>query len=193
MTVQTTPAEPHPAGRGSLPSGHRNSLDLFFDPAGIDDPRAASLPRHPRRTRSGRTGGTDGAHRIAAYQFPEQAAQALGALWQRADYLARVAEGDAGREALPVSSEVVGWLASASAAGHTQLGEAETRPILQAYGLPQPQAELARTADEATAVAARIGYPVALKIVSSCRDGAAGLRAHRGHAAGSAVWAVGDV
>ncbi len=106
------------------------------------------------------------AHRIAAYQFPEQAAQALGALWQRADHLARLAEGDARRDALPVSSEVVGWLESAAAAGHTQLGEAGTRPILQAYGLPQPQAELARTADEAAAVAARIGYPVALKIVS---------------------------
>ncbi len=51
--------------------------------------------------------------------------------------------------------------------GRTELGEAEARPILAAVGVPQPRAELARTAAEAGQMAAAIGFPVALKIVSA--------------------------
>ena len=46
------------------------------------------------------------------------------------------------------------------------LGEVEARPVLEAYGIPQPRAALAADADEAAALAAEIGFPVALKIVS---------------------------
>lgn len=45
-------------------------------------------------------------------------------------------------------------------------GEFETRPILEAYGIPLIPAELARSPHEAVQIAARLGYPVALKIVS---------------------------
>ncbi len=38
--------------------------------------------------------------------------------------------------------------------------------MLAAYGIAQPRAELARSADEAGRLAAEIGFPVALKIVS---------------------------
>jgi len=57
-------------------------------------------------------------------------------------------------------------LTQALAQGQTQLGEAEARPILAAYGIAQPAAALARSAAEAGRLAAQIGFPVALKIVS---------------------------
>jgi acyl-CoA synthetase (NDP forming) len=50
--------------------------------------------------------------------------------------------------------------------GRTNLLETEARELLALYGVPLPQAVLAKTADEAAAAAAKVGFPVALKIVS---------------------------
>jgi acetyl coenzyme A synthetase (ADP forming)-like protein len=46
------------------------------------------------------------------------------------------------------------------------IGDAESRQVLQAYGLRIPQSEIADTPDKATSIAANIGYPVVLKIAS---------------------------
>jgi acetate---CoA ligase (ADP-forming) len=47
------------------------------------------------------------------------------------------------------------------------LGEAETRPILAAYGLDLIPGGFAKDADEARRIANEVGYPVAVKVVSS--------------------------
>ena len=47
-----------------------------------------------------------------------------------------------------------------------QVGEVKAKSILQAYGFQIPEGYLATTADEAMETAERIGYPVAMKIVS---------------------------
>jgi len=47
-----------------------------------------------------------------------------------------------------------------------QLGEFETRPLLQAYGIPVVAGKLACSAEEAAAAAEIIGFPVVMKIVS---------------------------
>jgi acetyltransferase len=52
------------------------------------------------------------------------------------------------------------------ASGQEALGEAETRPLLEAYGIPIIQGLVAHSAAEAGQIAAGIGKPVALKIVS---------------------------
>lgn len=109
--------------------------------------------------------------RIAAYQFPEQAARALGALWRYANRPDRALAGLPREESSLASRAarraVSQRLAQAAGLGRIQLGEAEARPILATYGIAQPQAELARTAGEAGQLAAAIGFPVALKIVSA--------------------------
>ncbi len=51
--------------------------------------------------------------------------------------------------------------------GRTQVSEIKSKEILSAYGFAVPQGHLARSADEAVEVAERIGYPVAMKIVST--------------------------
>lgn len=50
--------------------------------------------------------------------------------------------------------------------GRTVLTEYESKRVLAAAGMPVTREELAQSADEAAAAAARIGYPVALKVQS---------------------------
>ena len=50
--------------------------------------------------------------------------------------------------------------------GVTQVGEAESKDILEAYGFLTPKGALASTADQAANIADQLGYPVVLKIWS---------------------------
>ncbi len=50
--------------------------------------------------------------------------------------------------------------------GRNWLGEAEAKSVVAAYGLPVVPTRTARTSDEAATIAAEIGHPVALKILS---------------------------
>ncbi len=50
--------------------------------------------------------------------------------------------------------------------GHRQLGEVRAKSALAAYGFHVPEGYLATTAEEAVEAAERIGYPVAMKVVS---------------------------
>lgn len=50
--------------------------------------------------------------------------------------------------------------------GRSSLLEEEGQEVLRSYGLPLPKSALARNADEAVRLAAEIGYPVVLKVVS---------------------------
>ncbi|MBN1917277.1 MAG: bifunctional acetate--CoA ligase family protein/GNAT family N-acetyltransferase [Verrucomicrobia bacterium] len=53
----------------------------------------------------------------------------------------------------------------ASSSGET-LSEALSKQLLEAYGIPTTRPRVAKTGDEAVAVAAEIGYPVVLKVLS---------------------------
>ncbi len=108
-------------------------------------------------------------HQIASYIFPEQAARALGALWRYAEVKGRLGIWEIGQVASPSAdrSPITDHrLPITLPPGPAQLGEAEARPILAAYGIAQPRAALARSAEEAGQLAVEIGFPVALKIVS---------------------------
>jgi len=50
--------------------------------------------------------------------------------------------------------------------GVTQVGEAESKEILEAYGFLTPKGALASTADQAANIADQLGYPVVMKIWS---------------------------
>ncbi|MCX5739937.1 MAG: bifunctional acetate--CoA ligase family protein/GNAT family N-acetyltransferase, partial [Proteobacteria bacterium] len=55
---------------------------------------------------------------------------------------------------------------AALAAGRSLLSEPEAKAVLAAFGVPVVETEIARDADEAVAIACRLGLPVALKILS---------------------------
>ncbi|WP_381804130.1 acetate--CoA ligase family protein [Streptomyces niveus] len=55
---------------------------------------------------------------------------------------------------------------AALAQGRTSLTAPEGKAVTDAYGIPTPGEALAESADDAVALAARLGFPVAMKIVS---------------------------
>ncbi|MDD1770043.1 MAG: acetate--CoA ligase family protein [Methanomassiliicoccales archaeon] len=57
-------------------------------------------------------------------------------------------------------------IARARAEGRVGLSEREGKDVLQAYGVPVPDEGVAKTPEEAVAIADRIGYPVVMKIES---------------------------
>jgi acetyl coenzyme A synthetase (ADP forming)-like protein len=96
--------------------------------------------------------------------FPEVPGKVLGAMIRYRDWLAKgyqvyipsVITDGAKKE---VASEL-------SQAENKVLGEAETRPILAAYGMDLIEGGLAGNASEAVRIAKEIGFPVAVKVVS---------------------------
>lgn len=66
----------------------------------------------------------------------------------------------------PDKNNVDAIIKAALAQGRTSLTAPEGKAITDAYGIPTPGEALAESADDAVAVAARIGFPVAMKIVS---------------------------
>jgi acetyltransferase len=97
------------------------------------------------------------AARVPEYRFPERAASALAILVQRAEYLQRAEEAcvDLDRLQPEKAAEI--------------LKDASTLRVfdlLQAYGIPTVLIELARSPQAAAEIAARLGFPVALKIAS---------------------------
>ncbi|MCU0661778.1 MAG: acetate--CoA ligase family protein [Myxococcota bacterium] len=50
--------------------------------------------------------------------------------------------------------------------GHFDVGELQAKEVLAAYGFAVPQGQVCSTAEEAVEIAERIGFPVALKVIS---------------------------
>ncbi len=101
---------------------------------------------------------------IPQYPYPEPAVRTFEAMvryreWQ--EYVPappREFAADKGRVALTILE--------ARRTGRTTLGERESREVISAYGFRLPQNVLARTVDEAVGAAQKMGFPVAMKIVS---------------------------
>jgi acetate---CoA ligase (ADP-forming) len=94
---------------------------------------------------------------IPAYTFPEDAAAAFGISARYAELRARP-EGtlpDFAIPQIPALPEASGWLSAQAAFG-----------LLEAYGVPVAAPAVATSANDAVAAAARIGFPVAMKIAS---------------------------
>jgi acetyltransferase len=101
---------------------------------------------------------------IPGYRFPESAVRALSAMYRQRLWLER----PVGRvRAFDVDRAAVGEiLEMARAEGREKLSETEVMRVLEAYGIPVAPYAVARTADEAEAAAASIGYPVVMKVLS---------------------------
>ncbi len=102
-------------------------------------------------------------NRMPMYTLPEAMGQVLKAMKTYADWLAKPAVKAAAPKG--IDAEAARKLLLAPQAGKV-LGEAQTRPILQAYGIPLVKGGEAHSAAEAAALAEQIGLPVALKIIS---------------------------
>jgi len=105
---------------------------------------------------------------VADYPTPEDAIQAFGMLQAYRRNQAQLAEAPGSTE-LPAGDAATARavIAAALAEGRLQLGEAEAKRVLAAYGMAVvPTLATTLDADAAVAAAETCGYPVALKILS---------------------------
>ncbi len=101
---------------------------------------------------------------IPVYKFPENAAKAFGALYKYSNWLNRQ---HLAQYPLTFDRErAAGIIRECLARGKTRLGELDGLGILESYGFRVLPTKLAKDADEAGAVAAEMGFPVVMKIVS---------------------------
>jgi len=103
-------------------------------------------------------------NRVPVYQFPENAARAIGKLYEATRWLTRkiLPQFDIDFDRERARRIVRECLES----GRTVLGESDGGELLQCYGFDLPDMEIAHSAKEAGAKAERIGFPVVMKIVS---------------------------
>lgn len=102
-------------------------------------------------------------HCLPMYAFPETAGRVLGAISRYAHWRRQNTGGPPPR--LEVDETTAHRYLKAVNSTRT-LGEATTRPMLEAYRIPVVAGRVARTPDEAVNIAGELGYPVVLKIVS---------------------------
>ncbi|MDY0374208.1 MAG: acetate--CoA ligase family protein [Desulfobacterium sp.] len=103
-------------------------------------------------------------NRVPVYQFPESAARAMGVLYRNKQWLSRkiLPQYDISFDAAKAGQIVKDCLDR----GETTMGELDGSRLLACYGFHTLDMALARTGEEAVAIADRIGYPIVMKIVS---------------------------
>ena len=101
---------------------------------------------------------------IPNYQFPENAARSLAAMYQYTQWVKRPRTTE--RRFKVDTAAVKNIFQRVRADGRTFLPEAEALGVMEAYGFPMLPHGLAQTADEAVALLQKIGGPVAMKIAS---------------------------
>ncbi|MFZ3047724.1 MAG: acetate--CoA ligase family protein [Desulfatirhabdiaceae bacterium] len=101
---------------------------------------------------------------IPVFKFPENAAKSMGALYRYSKWLNRhfLAQFELKHDRERAS----GIIQACIAAGKTALGELDGLSILECYGFKTLKTRLAHHAEEAARIAADIGLPVVMKIVS---------------------------
>ena len=175
----------------ATPDGYRTALDAMLDDANIDSAVAIFVPplglsqeavaeaigtvaaKHPAKPvlavlmgREGLPQGKAELHRagIPAYIFPESAARGLSALRRHREWQARPVMAEAPLRVQHERARTI--ICGAQAEGRSRLDEIEALELLGAYGIPAVCARFAADPNEAARVAAEVGYPVALKIIS---------------------------
>ncbi len=98
------------------------------------------------------------------YPSPERAVAALHAMYEYAQWRRRPPRIVT---RFPVNRRrVERIIARHLRAGRREVGESDAKEVLRAYDFTVPEGRIARSAEEAVAVADTVGYPVAMKIVS---------------------------
>ena len=105
---------------------------------------------------------------IPAYRTPEQAVRTYMYMYEYSRIMGLLYETP---EEFPLDSSppkyhLKALMRTIARDGRETLTESESKRVLEAYGIPVVKTHVATTAESAAAVAARIGYPVVMKILS---------------------------
>ena len=107
---------------------------------------------------------------IPTFKYPDRAARAFSDMWRYSYNLRALYETPAPAETsvgvVERRERTDRIVQRARASGRTLLTEAESKSVLEAYGIPTVKTLVAESADEAVKLADQIGYPVVLKLHS---------------------------
>ena len=107
---------------------------------------------------------------IPTFSYPDTAARAFDYMWAYSEHLRGLYETPAiadtldGAEARRKRAEK--FISSVLSSGRTLLTEAESKTLLALYGIPTVTTRVANSEDQAAAIAAKMGYPVVVKLNS---------------------------
>ncbi|MGO8765530.1 MAG: bifunctional acetate--CoA ligase family protein/GNAT family N-acetyltransferase [Limisphaerales bacterium] len=108
--------------------------------------------------------------KIPTFKYPDRAARAFYYMWRYSDNLRALYETPTlppGSEHGQIDREKTNEILTAvRKTGRTILTEFESKQVLASYGIPTVETHIARTEMEAVKLAARLGFPVVLKLFS---------------------------
>jgi len=108
---------------------------------------------------------------IPTFSYPDTAARAFTYMWRYTYNLRGLYETPAMIEgpepAIEARKKVAEFIQQLRASGRTLLNEFEAKRVLAAYGIPVVETRAAESEEQAVSMAAAIGYPVALKLLSN--------------------------
>jgi acetyltransferase len=102
--------------------------------------------------------------KVPHYRFPEAAVRAMAKMCQYREWLERPRT--TVKRFQVDGAEAQAQLENARREGRSSLNQSEALKVLKAYGLPIPAFETAATEAEARQAAAKVGFPLAMKILS---------------------------
>ena len=162
-----------------------DGLLAVIAPQGLADPTQVAERMRPYANSSGKPVlaswmGGDGvaegtailnAAGIPTFNYPDAAARAFTYMWRYTYNLRGLYETPALVEGTEISAEgrrkVREFVQSARSSGRTLLNEFESKQLLASYGIPVVETRVAEDEERAVALAAEIGYPVVLKLLSN--------------------------
>ena len=184
MVASAGPAEYRAAIEAALSSSDTDALIVLFTPIdpSCSDQIVAAIQDGVARARA--AGATNkpvlacvmadshvslraGTEQIPTYTFPENAVRALGKVAAYAAWRSRPAGLFWGFEDIHLDEARAICRKALTERGDTWLTDKETSDVLHAFAMPAAVRSLARTADDAAAFAAVIGFPVAAKLAST--------------------------
>src|SRR5499427_6874321 len=108
---------------------------------------------------------------IPTFSYPDTAARAFTYMWRYTYNLRGLYETPAliegGEPGIEARKKVTDVVQQTRRDGRTMLNEFEAKKLLAAYGIPIVETRAAEGEEQAAAIAADIGYPVALKLLSN--------------------------
>jgi len=166
-----------------------DGLLVILAPQAVTDPAAIAQQLKPYAQLPGKPvlaswmGGADAARGVSilnasgipAYAYPDSAAQVFHSMWRYSENLRALYETphsieETAENILGIDSQglqqAAAILAKARGKGRTLLTEAESKSLLEAYGIPTVRTVVATGEEEAVQHSVRIGYPVVLKLHS---------------------------
>lgn len=158
-----------------------DALLVILAPTGLSDPTsvAAEVQRYAHLEDKPVIASWMGGHDSAAgqqilnqagiptYGYPDSAARVFNLMWSYSANLKALYETPEPVDpAHPLAQQASATIDAARGQGRLLLTEAESKKLLAAYGIPTVATEIALSADAVVETAARIGYPVVLKLHS---------------------------